>query len=60
MHQMRISTNKVSSVVLRPKKLGIQKIVKSVKEPKKQILYHEIEPNPSKDTAMHEGDNASF
>jgi hypothetical protein len=35
MHQMRISTNKVSSVVLRPKKLEIRKIVKSVKEPKK-------------------------
>jgi hypothetical protein len=26
MHQMRISTNEVSSVVLRPKKLEIQKI----------------------------------
>ena len=46
MHQMRISTNEVSSVVLRPKELEIQKknkkqkkqkknIVKSVKEPKK-------------------------
>jgi hypothetical protein len=57
MHQMRISTNQVSSVVLRPKKLEIRKIVKTVKEPKKtQILCHEIEPNPSKDRAMHEGD----
>jgi hypothetical protein len=35
MHQMRISTNQVSSVVLRPKKLEIRKIVKTVKEPKK-------------------------
>jgi hypothetical protein len=59
MHQMRISTNQVSSVVLRPKKLEIRKIVKTIKEPKKQkqILCHEIEPNPLKDRAMHEGDN---
>jgi hypothetical protein len=35
MHQMRISTNQVSSVVLSPKKLEIRKIVKNVKEPKK-------------------------
>jgi hypothetical protein len=26
----------------------------------KKILRHEIEPNPSKDRAMHEGDNPSF
>jgi hypothetical protein len=25
-----------------------------------QILCHEIEPNPSKDRAIHEGDNPSF
>ena len=30
------------------------------KEPKNQLLCHEIEPNPSKDRAMHEGDNPSF
>jgi hypothetical protein len=35
MHQMRISTNQVSSVVLWPKKLEIRKIVKTAKEPKK-------------------------
>jgi hypothetical protein len=35
MHQMRISTNQVSSVVLRPRKLEIRKIVKTIKEPKK-------------------------
>jgi hypothetical protein len=34
LHPMRISTNQVSSVVLRPKKLEIRKIVKTVKEPK--------------------------
>jgi hypothetical protein len=28
--------------------------------PKNQTLCHEIEPNPSKDRAMHEGDNPSF
>jgi hypothetical protein len=33
MHQMCISTNQVSSVVLRLKKLEICKIVKAVKEP---------------------------
>jgi hypothetical protein len=27
---------------------------------KTQIECHEIEPNPSKDRAMHEGDNPSF
>jgi hypothetical protein len=37
-----------------------EKIVKSVKEPKTQILRHEIELNPSKDRAVHEGDNPSF
>jgi hypothetical protein len=37
MHQMRISTNQVSSVVLRPKMLEIRGgDVKTVKEPKKQ------------------------
>jgi hypothetical protein len=62
-HQMRILTNfKVSSVVLRPKKLEIRKkAVKTVQEPTPPpILCHEIEPNPSKDNAMHEGDNPSF
>jgi hypothetical protein len=40
--------------------LEIRKIVKTIKEPKKQTLCHEIEPNPSKDRAMHEGDNPLF
>jgi hypothetical protein len=58
---MRISTNlNVSSVVFRPKKLEIRKIiVKTVKEPEK-ILCQEIEPNTSKHRAMHEGDDPSF
>jgi hypothetical protein len=65
MHQMRISTTQVSSVVLRPKKLEIQKKNKfedcSIKAEKKpEILCHKIEPNPSKDRAMHEGDNPLF
>jgi hypothetical protein len=36
--------------------------LETVKEPIKtqQILCHEIEPNSSKDRAMHEGDNPSF
>jgi hypothetical protein len=37
-----------------------KKSVKTVKERKKEIMCHEIEPNPSKDRAMHEGDNPSF
>jgi hypothetical protein len=32
----------------------------TVQEPKKTPECHEIEPNPSKDRAMHEGDNPSF
>jgi hypothetical protein len=36
--------------------------VKTVKEPsdENQTKCHEIEPNPSKDRAMPEGDNPSF
>ena len=62
MHQMRISTNEVSSVVLEPKKLEVEKkkTREKCKEQKKKkiILCHEIEPNPSKERAMHEGDVA--
>jgi hypothetical protein len=58
---MRILTNQVSSMVVRPKKLEIRKIVKTEKKSrKKQMLCHEIEPNLSNDKAMHEGDNPSF
>ena len=57
MHQMRISTNEVSSMVLEPKMLeiGKEKLWK-VYRAEKIILCHEIEPNPSKERAMHEGD----
>jgi hypothetical protein len=38
-----------------------KKIVKIVKESEKKLsAMHKIEPNPSKDTAMHEGDNPSI
>jgi hypothetical protein len=40
------------------KKVGSPKIVG--KSRKYQILWHGIEPNPSKDRSMHEGDNPSF
>ena len=60
MHQMRISTNEVSSVVLGPKKSEVEKNCEKCKEPKKTILCHEIEPNPSKERAMHEGDILRF
>jgi hypothetical protein len=44
------------------KSLESEKNVKSMKEPsdENQTQCHEIEPNPSKDRAMHEGDNPSF
>jgi hypothetical protein len=58
MHQMRISTTQVSSVMLRSKKLEIRKkkAKKSdikLKEPSddNQTVCHEFEPNPSKDRA---------
>jgi hypothetical protein len=51
---MRSSTNQVSSVVLGPKKLEIQKTVKELKKKTNTV------PNPSKDRAMHEGDNPLF
>jgi hypothetical protein len=59
---MRISTTYVFSVMLRPKKLEIGNIGHTVKEPKIQSKTecHEIEPNLSKDRAMHEGNNPSF
>ena len=62
MHQMRISTTQDSSVIFgRKSRTSEKKIVKTVLEPKKnQILCHGIETNPSKDKAMHEGDNPSF
>jgi hypothetical protein len=60
MHQMRISIIYISSVMLRPKKLEIRNVmtVKILKRPK--IECREMEPNPSKDRAMHEGNNPSF
>ena len=33
---------------------------KNERADKTQIECHEIKPNPSKDRAMHEGDNPSF
>jgi hypothetical protein len=36
------------------------KLYKSRKKKQKQIVCHEFEPNPSKDRAMHGGDNPSF
>jgi hypothetical protein len=58
MHQTRISTTQVSLAVSRPKKLEIRKKNREncIKGKKQQILWHEIEPNASKDRAMHEGD----
>jgi hypothetical protein len=42
------------------KKLEIRENpLKAIEEPKKPEC-HKIEPNPSKDRAVHEGDNPSF
>jgi hypothetical protein len=52
MHQMRISTTQVSSVMLRSKKLEIREKKWAVEW---RPECHEIKPNPSKDRAMPEG-----
>jgi hypothetical protein len=41
-------------------KVGNPKEKKYERADETQIECHEIEPNPSKDRAMHEGDNPSF
>jgi hypothetical protein len=48
-------------VVLRPTKFGNpeKKCENCTRAGKKELLYHEIEPNPSKDRAMHEGNDPS-
>jgi hypothetical protein len=57
MHQMHNSTNHVSQV----EKVGNPKKKWNLKEPSDEIQteYNEIEPNPSKDRAMPEGENLS-
>ena len=61
MHQMRISTTQVSTVMLRSKELEIRKKVKTVRGVGwNQTECHEIEPSPSKNRAMPEGDKPSF
>ena len=58
---MRISTTQVSSVMLRSKKLEIRKRnLKTERAVGWKPNSHEIEPNPSKDRSMHEGDTPSF
>jgi hypothetical protein len=59
MHQMRILTNDVSTVMLRPKTLEIRNIVKTVESREKEEC-HKMEPNPSKERAMSEGDDSLF
>jgi hypothetical protein len=58
MHQIHISTNWVSSVKLKPKKLEIRIHCENCKRAwgkNKTTECHEIEPNPSKNRAMHLG-----
>jgi hypothetical protein len=60
-HQMRISTNQVSSVTLMSKKLEIRKKTGNYERAdKNQTECYEIDRSPSKDIATHEGDNSSF
>jgi hypothetical protein len=60
-HQMRISTTQVFSVMLRSKNLEIRKRkVKTERVVGWKPKCHEIEPNPSKDRAIPEGDSPSF
>ena len=63
MHQMRISTNEVSSVVLGPKKLEVEKkIVKSVNSRKKNTKSYctrRIRSNRRKNKRMHGNVGAS-
>jgi hypothetical protein len=47
-------------VVLDKKVGNPKKNCENCKRARNQILFYEIEPNPSKDRAMHEGDNPSF
>jgi hypothetical protein len=57
MHQMCISIIHIFLVIFRPKNLEIRNamIVKILKRPK--TVSREMEPNPSKDSAIHEGDD---
>jgi hypothetical protein len=58
MHQMHISTTQAQvEKVGNPEKKNVE-----TEEPldDNQTERHEIEPNPSKDRAMPEGDNPSF
>jgi hypothetical protein len=61
-HQISISTNQVSSMVPRPKKLETREKCENCERAEKtsQKLCHEIDVNPSKYRAMHDGDNPSF
>jgi hypothetical protein len=56
---MRISTDQVSSVMLKSWK-SEKKCEICERADKTQIECHEIEPNPSKDRAVHEEDNPLF
>jgi hypothetical protein len=62
MHQMRILTSYVSSIMLRSKNLKKKtpKCYDCKDPPKTQTQYFEMVPNPSKNRAMHEGYNPSF
>jgi hypothetical protein len=57
MYQMRISITYITSVMLRPKKLKIRNLM-TVNIPRRpKIECCEMEPNPSKDRAIHDGDH---
>jgi hypothetical protein len=60
MHQMRISTTDISSVMIWAKSLEIRNAMTVKIRKKTQTECREMEPNTSKDRAMYEGDNPSF
>jgi hypothetical protein len=60
MHQTRISTTQVSSVMLKVEKVGNPKKGKTERAVGWTPECHKFESNPSKDRAMPEGDNPSF
>ena len=62
MHQMLISTNYVSLVMLRPKKLEIRINCENCKRAgeKNNTEGYEIKLNPLKDSAIYEGESPAW
>jgi hypothetical protein len=57
MHQVSISTNDVQAKNVGNPETKCENCKRAANT---QTEYYEVEPNPSKDRAMHEGDNPLF